>query len=36
MSPVLRLGVYRERIEAYSARSSAHYIEGNYLYLYFM
>ncbi|KAJ9576649.1 hypothetical protein L9F63_025453, partial [Diploptera punctata] len=27
MSPVLRLGVYRERIEAYSARSAAHYIE---------
>lgn len=27
LSPVLRLGVYRERIEAYSARSSAHYIE---------
>ncbi|XP_069692826.1 ligand of Numb protein X 2-like isoform X4 [Periplaneta americana] len=27
MSPVLRLGVYRERIEAYSARSSAHYVE---------
>ncbi|KDR23920.1 Ligand of Numb protein X 2 [Zootermopsis nevadensis] len=27
MSPVLRLGVYRERIEAYSARILAHYIE---------
>ncbi|GLH08152.1 Protein lap4 [Gryllus bimaculatus] len=27
MSPVLRLGVYREKIESYSSRSSAHYIE---------
>lgn len=26
--PVLRLGVYRERIEAYHSRNSAHYEEG--------
>ncbi|KAF4533511.1 hypothetical protein B566_EDAN000996 [Ephemera danica] len=26
-SPVLRLGVYRERIEAYHSRNTAHYIE---------
>lgn len=27
LSPVLRLGVYRERIESYNTRSSVHYIE---------
>lgn len=27
MCPVLRLGVYRERIESYAARSSSHFIE---------
>ncbi|XP_049804845.1 ligand of Numb protein X 2-like [Schistocerca nitens] len=27
LCPVLRLGVYRERIESYAARSSSHYVE---------